>query len=131
MTEWQWRIFFFVRAVDATAENKNALADIYVNNGGMETRANELKMFLNPVKLSTTGNLPAQAFGFSTPAKTAMRDAFKALLDSLTNARYAVVAHDTGILTRCNMAGLTLGQVVTWESALASLNAEFGLVVIP
>ena len=131
MIEWQWRVFFFVRAADATEANKNALANIYVNNGGMETLQNELKMFDGPIKFSTTGNLPAQAFGFNSPAKTAMRDGFKALLDNLTNARYAVVDQATGELVRSNMAGLTLGRVVTWEDAVASLNAEFGLQVIP
>ena len=131
-TDWQWRVYFFVRAVDATLANRNALAQIYVSNGGMETRVNEKRMFDNPVKLSTTGNLPAQAYGFNGPAKMAMRNGFKALLDTLTDARYGVVRHGDLGLVLTNMPGIIpTDQTVTWETALQRMFQEFGLQVIP
>lgn len=130
-TEWRWRAYFFIRAVDATAQNKNTLAQIYVDHGGMEIPVNELKMFTAPVKLSTTGELPAQAFGFNSPVKLEMRDDFKALLDTLTGARYGIVRYDDLGLVLTNFPGIApTGQVVTWETALQRLNAEFGLQVI-
>lgn len=130
-TEWKWRAYFFIRAVDATTTNKNTLAQIYVDHGGMEILVNELKMFTAPVKLSTTGQLPAQAFGFNSPVKLEMRDDFKALLDTLTGARYGIVRYDDLGLVLTNFPGITpTGQVVTWETALQRLNAEFGLQVI-
>ena len=135
-TEWKWRIYLFVRAVDVTAANRQALAEIYTNNGSGETVVDELKMFLSVVRLSTTGNEPAQAFGINTVAKTAMRDEFKSLLDTLTNARYAVVAsvelpgYQEHELVMTNFDVTPNGQIVSWDAALKYIENEFGLVVI-
>lgn len=137
MTDWKWRIFLFVREADNTPENRQALASIYVNNGGMETLVNELKMFDNVVRFSVSGGLPAQAFGVNTPAKTAMRDDFKTLMDSLTNARYMVVANTElpnyadGEYILTNFSIDPVGQIVTWTDTLTHINDEFGLNVIP
>lgn len=137
MTDWKWRIYLFVRAADDTAGNRQAFAEIYVNNGSGESLADEKRMLDSVVRLSTTGQEPAQAFGVNTVAKTSMRGAFKALLDALTNARYAAVAsvahgqwqeHE---LVLTNFPVTPSGQIVTWERALQYLEAEFGLKVIP
>ncbi len=135
--DWQWRVMFVVRAADATTANRNTIAQTYVDHGGMETLNNELRMFTSPVKLSTTGNLPAQAYAFNTPAKTAMRSDFKGLLDTLTNARYVVVANKPtngfrdGEFVLTNVPGLTpSGQIITWDNVLTYLFNEFGLRVI-
>ena len=135
-TEWKWRIYLFVRAVDATSANRQAIAEIYTNNGSGETVEDELKMFLSVVRLSTNGNEPAQAFGINTVAKTAMRDDFKTLLDSLTNARYAVIAsvelpgYQESELVMTNFDVVPGGQIVSWDAALGYIKNEFGLVVI-
>ena len=136
-SEWKWRIYLFVRAIDATAANRQTLAEIYSNNGSGETVEDELKMFFTVVRLSTTGNKPAQAFGINTVAKTAMRDEFKTLLDSLTNARYAVVTsvelpgYQERELVMTNFPVTPRGQIVSWSAALNYIENEFGLVVIP
>ena len=135
-TEWKWRIYLFVRAADATAANRQTFAEIYSNNGSGETVEDELKMFLTVVRLSTTGNEPAQAFGINTVAKTAMRDEFKSLLDTLTNASYAVVAsvelpgYQEHELVMTNFDVTLNGQIVAWDAALRYIENEFGLVVI-
>lgn len=131
-TQWLFRCYLFIRSVDATTANKNLFASIFVDGGSLETAANELKMFLNPVKLSTTGALPAQAFGFNFPAKASMKDGFIALMSTLTNARYGIVRHNDLGLVATNFTGITpTGQVVTWETALQRVQADFGLIVIP
>ena len=136
ITEWKWRIYLFVRAVDATTTNRQALAEIYSNNGSGETVADELKMFLSVVRLSTAGNGPAQVYGINTVAKTTMQDEFKILLDSLTNARYVVVAsvelpgYQEHELVMTNFDVTPSGQIVSWKNALKYIKNEFGLVVI-
>lgn len=136
MTEWKWRIYLFVRAADDTAGNRQAFAEAYVNNGSDESLDNEKKMLDSVVRLSTTGQEPAQAFGVNTVAKTGMRGAFKALLDAFTNARYAVVANvahgqwQEHELVLTNFPVTPNGQIVEWQDALAYLENEFGLQVI-
>ena len=136
-TEWKWRIYLFVRAVDATPENKAALANIYVNNDSGQTFDDEMRMFLNLTRLSVSGELPVQVFGINTVAKTAMREGFKSLLDTLTNARYAVVAsvelpgYQEHELVMTNFPVTPSGQIVSWKNALKYIENEFGLVVIP
>ena len=136
VTQWKWRIYLFVRPVDATIANKNALANIYVDNGSGQTFEDEMRMFLTLTKLSTNGELPVQAYGISTVAKTAMRDGFKTLLDNLTNARYAVVAsvpvsgYAENELVMTNFDVTPSGQIVSWNAALNYIENEFGLIVI-
>ena len=135
-TEWKWRIYLFVRAADVTAANKSAFANTYVNNGSGEMLEDERKMFDSVVRLSASGNEPAQAVGINTVAKTSMRDGFKTLLDSLTNARYAVVAsvelpnYQESELVMTNFPVTPNGQIVSWDKALEYIESEFGLVVI-
>ena len=135
-TEWKWRIYLFVRAVDVIPANRTAFANIYVNNGSGESLADERKMFDTVVRLSASGNEPAQAVGINTVAKTSMRDEFKSLLDSLTNARYAVVAsveslsYQESELVMTNFDVTPNGQIVSWNKALNYIEKEFGLVEI-
>ena len=136
-TQWKWRIYLFVRSIDASVGNKTALANIYVNNDSGESLENELKMFLTVTQLSASGNLPVRAYGISMVAKTSMRDGFKTLLDGLTNARYAVVAsvpvqgYKENELVMTNFDVIPNGQIVAWDDALNYIENEFGLVVIP
>ena len=126
----------FVRAIDATLANKQAFADIFVNNGSGETIEDEKKMFDNTVRLSMNGEEPAQALGVSSAVKLSMRDGLKTLLDGLTNARYAVVAntdlpnYDDGELMLTNFPVTPNGQIVSWQNALIYIENGFGLKVI-
>ena len=135
-TQWLWRIYLFIRSIDNTAQNRTAFASVFVNGGSMETLANEHRMFDNAVRFSISGNEPAQVFGISTVAKSSMRDDLKAVLDSLTNARYGVVASvvhgswEENKLALTNFPIIPNGQIVTWQNALTFLNNEFGLQVI-
>ena len=139
-TDWRFRMYLFVRAVDATAQNKAAFGAIFANNGGLETAENEARAFDNCVRLSVSGEAPAQAFGVNTAIKPAMRDELKTFLDGLTNARYVVVANTDLANYRDGEFILTnfvdpdpdpTGRIVTWQNTLAYLNREFGLQVIP
>ncbi len=137
MTDWLWRLYIFIRAVDNTAANRTAFASAFVNNGSGETTANERKIFDIVVRLSISGNEPAQAFGVNTAAKLSMRDDLRTLLDGLTDGRYAVVANITHGPWQENELALTnfpvtpSGQIATWKAALTFLENEFGLQVIP
>lgn len=136
-TEWKYRLIFFIRAADATTENKQKVADYLANNGSMETSANELKMFDNVQKFSLSGSLPAQAFGFNLPVKPAMRDAIGNFIQTLTNPKWAVIANTKLVnaedheLLATNFDLEPSGQIVTWENALAYLENELGLKWIP
>lgn len=136
-TLWKWRIFLFVRRVDATTANKTALASIYVNHGSGETLENELRMFDSVVKFSTTGALPAQVYGINLTAQTAMKDEFVAFVRTLTDARWAVVANTTlpqyadGELVATNFPVTPNGQIVDWETAKQYLFNHYGLREIP
>jgi len=138
-TLWKWRMFLFVRAVDATAENKAAFGAIFANNGSLETAENEAKVWDACVRLSTTGNAPAQAFGVNTAIKAGMQQALRDFLGTLTNARYVVVANTELANFRDGEFILTnfvdpdpdpTGKIVTWQAVLNWLNREFGLQVI-
>ena len=137
LTEWKFKVYLFVRAVDATAANRQALAQILVDNGGMEVLQDELKMFDSVHRFSLTGEEPAQVYGLSLPAKLAMRDDFVTFLGTLTNARYAVTANTDLVqyqeneLIMTNFPITPNGQLVTWDTATSYLENEFGLVEIP
>ncbi len=137
MTNWLWRVYLFIRSVDNTLTNRNAFAAAFVDNGSMETMANERKLFGGATRFSLTGNDPVQAFGVNTAAKKEMRDDLKDVLDSLTNGRYAVVANiahgpwQEHELALTNFPVVPAGQIVTWSVALTYLENEFGLIVIP
>ena len=133
ITNWLWRIYLFIRAVDNTVQNRINFANAFVNGGSLETLANERKLFNGVTRFSTTGNEPVQVFGISTAAKASMRDDLKAVLDGLTNARYAVVASvahgswEENELALTNFPVTPSGQIVTWQTALTFLENEFGL----
>lgn len=138
-TLWRWRMYLFVRSVDATQVNRQAFAQIYVDNGGMETLQNEMRAFDHPVRLSVSGEPPAQAFGLNTPLKAGMQVDMRMFLDGLPNARYVVVANTQLDNYRDGEFILTnfpdpepdpTGRIVTWKATLAYLNREFGLQVI-
>ena len=135
-TDWKWGLMLFIRAVDNTSSNRQAFAEIYVNNGSLETLEDELKMFISTVRLSSTGREPAKVFGISTPAKTIMKDEFKSLLDGFTNARYVIVANtklpnwEDGELVLTNFDVTPNGQNVSWQDALQFIQNEFGFRVI-
>lgn len=128
----------FVRAVDNTPANRQALAQVFVDGGSGQTLADELEMFDNVAGFSLSGQPPAQAFGINTAAKATMRDGFINLLQQLTNARYAVIANTN--MTERQLADTELfatnfpitinGQLVTWTTALNYLENEFGLLPI-
>lgn len=136
ITEWLWCIYLFIRVADNTAQNRNDFASAFVNNGSGESLADERKLFNGVSRFSVSGEEPAQVFGISTAAKKSMRDDLKTVLDGLTNARYAVVAsvaHGTWLedeLALTNFPVTPSGQIVSWQTALAYLNSEFGLQVI-
>ena len=138
-TLWKWRMFLFVRAVDATAANRAAFGAIFANNGSLETAENEALVWDACVRLSVSGEEPAQAFGVNTVIKPEMRDDLRTFLDGLTNARYVVVANTElpnyrdGEFVLANFVDPDpdpTGKVVSWEATLAFLNREFGLQVI-
>lgn len=132
-TDWKWRLYLFVRASDVTAAHKQAVAEALANNGSGEAVEDEAAMYLGTVRLSTSGNPPAQAFGINVPVKASMRDAIRAILDALPQARYAVVAntqlaqHAEAELIATTFNVTPSGQIVQWADALAFLATEFGL----
>ncbi len=120
-TQWLWRGYLFIRSVDNTAQNRTDFANAFANNGSMETVVNERKLFDGAIRFSTTGEDPVQAFGINTAVKKDMRDDLKAILDNLTNARYAVVANvahgqwEENELALTNFPGVTpSGQIANW-----------------
>lgn len=138
-TLWKWRMFLFVRAVDATAQNKAAYGAIFAENGSLETAENEGKVWDACVRLSTSGQAPAQAFGVNTAIKVGMQQPLRDFLDTLTGARYVVVANTElaqyadGEFILTNFPDPDpdpTGRIVTWQAVLNWLNREFGLQVI-
>jgi hypothetical protein len=137
-SNWKVRIMLFVRAADNTAQNRQAFADIFVNNGSMETTENEGRLFDSAIRLSATGADPVQALALETALLLPpMRDAMRAFLDTLPQARYYVIANiDTAQYTAgdfidSNKVGLEWSGAFTMQDALADIETERGLVVIP
>ena len=138
-TEYKFRLFLFVRKSDANQTNRQALASIYVNNGSGESLADEVKMFDTVVRLSATGEEPAQVFGLNLTAKPAMKDEFIAFVGSLTNPAYIALANTTlqnyadgeVILASSNLPQSAVGKIITWKQALGYLDNALGLQVIP
>ena len=127
-SDWKWRLYFFIRAVDATAENRQAFAEIFANNGSMETVESERKMVDSAIKLSTSGDLPAQVFGINTLVKADMRTALQAFISSLSQSRWYAAAN--GCLITANGGSGIIGQIFSWDDALADLFTERSLRVI-
>lgn len=135
-TLWKWRIHLFVRAADNTAENRTAFAEIFSNNGSLESVANERLLFDTATRLSTSGELPTQVFGISSLVKADMRTAMQDFLDTLSQSRwYAIAAmklpnYAAGDLVADNGGSGTVGEPFTWQDALDDLYTERGLQVI-
>lgn len=133
MKDWKWRVYLFVRVVDATPANRQALAQIYVNHGSGQTLEEEMEILNTAARFSTSGAEPAQVFGLNIPAKTEMKDEFQALLAGLTQAGWAVVSNikTPSIkyleLTATNFPVTPAGQRVTWAQALQYLENQYGL----
>lgn len=133
MTDWKWRLMLFVRAVDVTAGRKAAFGQAVADNGSGEALSEESKMFDSVVKLSISGSAPAQVYGVSMPVKLEMRNALKALLEALPQARYVITANTDlpefadAELVATNFSVTPSGQIVQWADALAYLGSEFGL----
>lgn len=136
MSDWKWRVFLFIRAADATAENKQAFAEIFANNGSMETIENELRMADSAIHLSTSGSAPAQVFGVNTLVMADMRAALQTFVNGLSLSRWYAVANvelanfAPGELVASNGGAAVEGEVWTWDDALADLYDERGLLVI-
>jgi len=135
-TQWKWRLYFYIRKVDASAELKTEFAEILVNNGSMETIPDEEKAFDDPLKYSSDGELPAVVLGISLPVKQSMRSDLVVLLDSLTNARYAATAntkldnYEDRELILTTFDVVPNGQIIDQDGIDNYLNNEFGLIRI-
>jgi len=136
MTLWKWRLLLFVRAADATAENKQTVAHIYTDNTSGETLEDESKLFNAVIRLSVSGEAPAQVFGINTAVKAQMRTDMQAFLDTLPQCRYYGVANvelpqwNAGDLLVSNGGSGVIGQPFTWQDALQDLYDERGLQMI-
>lgn len=131
MTEWKWRAYIAVPTGEITLARRNAIADVFVNNGSGESQANERRIFEAAVRLSVSGNLPATAVTLNTAVKLGMRDSLANLIEAVPSARVMVVDADTFAVVRTNVAGVAVGTIVTWEQWLAGLQTRYGLQVIP
>lgn len=125
-----------MRAVDATETNRQTFAEIFANNGSMETVANERKMADSAIRLSTSGALPAQVFGINTLVMTDMGTSLRNFVGALALSRWYVVANGDlpnyadGELIVANGGSGIEGDLFTWDDALADLYNERGLQVI-
>lgn len=137
-SQWKIRIMLFVREVDNTPENRQTFGAIFADNGSGESDANESKLFDTAVKLSVSGDLPAQAFGLETALLLPdMRDDMRAFLDTLPQVRYYVIANidtaqnSTGDYIDSNKGGFVWEGTFTMQDALDDIFDERGLIVIP
>lgn len=134
MTEWKWRLYLFVLASDNTADNRNAFADIYVNNGSGESLVDERKILDSVTRLSTSGSAPAQVLAISTLAKGAMRDELRDFVDGLSQSLWFVTSNQRAnldALLATNDTGVVVsGQQWKIADCLTRLDALRGLQVI-
>jgi hypothetical protein len=136
MTDWKWRLFLFVKASDNTPDNRQAFGHIFADNTSGETVEDESRLFDAVVRLSTSGEAPAQVFGINTAVKAEMRTALQAFLGTLSQSRYYAVANITlpnygmGDLLKANGGSGVIGESFTWQDALDDLYNERGLQVI-
>lgn len=143
-SNWKIRMMLFVRAVDVTHESKAVFGAIFANNGSGETIVNESKLFDAAIRLSASGELPAQAFGLETALLLPdMRADMIAFLDTLPQSLYYVIANTelpqffAGELIQDNRDPTLAGvppwdtEVFTMADALADIEDERGLIVIP
>lgn len=135
-TEWKWGLGIWLAKTSVTPEAKAAFRQIYVDHGSGETAANEDLMWNSVRKYSATGIAPATWYGTYTPAKTTMRDAFLAWL-STYGATYVGVAavdlpnYEENEVLQTNLAGVNVGDIITFDEAEAIFCSVNGLIRIP
>ena len=131
MTEWKWRLYLFVLASDNSATNRNAFANIFVDNASGESVEDERKVLDRVMRLSTSGNVPAQVLGVSTLAKAAMRDELRDFVDGLSQSLWFVTSNqrdNMDALLATNDADVVVsGQTWMIADCLARLDALRGL----
>ena len=126
-TLWKWRLYLIIPAAAVTPTLRQQIANRFSANGSGESEANE-DIGPKAIRLSTTGNAPAQAIALNTAVKASMRDALRALIEAVPSARVWVVANtafddkDDGELIATNTVHGTVGQVWTFEQAIAAFN---------
>ena len=109
-----------------------------MDNGSGETHEHESKMFNNAVRLSFTGDEPADALAINTAAKGDMRDGLKTFVTGITGARWYVVAAvdlpswNAGELIQSSRAAVDdqIGSQFTFADALDDLGLQV-IVDIP
>lgn len=106
------------RAVDALAIN-NAI------KGQLDNVPEEIST-LSPLKLSASGNDPAQAYACSTMAQAAYRTFLINLKNTLPNTRIYAMDPDTNVLlaTNSTLAQVSIGQVWTFDNVLTDLGLK-------
>jgi hypothetical protein len=115
---WTFKVIVIIRAADAAAINAAIVSQF--NNDANENHTFEA------VQLSTTGNLPVQAYAASTAAKPGYKDALLNLKNAKPNSRIYVLDADTDILVATNSvpAQANIGQVWTFENVLSDLSLK-------
>jgi len=131
MTDWKWRLYLAIRAADNTAANRQAWGDIFANNGSGESAENERKMADSAIRLSASGDEPAQVLVASSLVKADMRTPLQTLIGGLTQSLWAVVTNPGGLFIASNVgAGGQVGQPFRLDDALAYLRDTYNLQVI-
>lgn len=148
ITEWKWRMALFATVNQNTAENRTILATIFSEASG-ESVEDERKLFDAAIRLSISGEDPAQVLGINFAAKTTMRDDLKAFLNTLNpnqiryyvRANTALPQHFDGELLLTNKEAKGESDIVgippwdiepfDFQDALQDMFDEAGLQVIP
>lgn len=142
VTQWQYRLILIAPDAANTQVNRNAFAQVFVDEGSGESLADEKLMFTNAPRLALASAPTVQvARGCSVAVKgsmrTALQSAFSTIntpLASVNKLRWYAIAnvdlpqHSTGWLLATNY-GSTAGVVdtpFTWQDALD----DFNLVVM-
>ena len=143
-SEWEYEITLSATVAQNTPENRTALATIFATYSG-ETIANERLMFDKALRLSVSGEEPAQVLAVNFVAKSEMRTDLRTFLNGLPQAQIAywvranipLPQHFQGELLLVgggadNIVGVPPWdtQPFTFQDALERLNIEAGLQVI-
>jgi hypothetical protein len=135
-TFWKWKLYLFIRELDATQETITKFARIYAENGSGETLENEKKLIENVHRFSKTGALPATVYGTCLPVMDSMGEEFQAWIAANTFAHYALVANSKingradNELILTNFDVTPSGQIVTWDTVKNYLSSQFDLLEI-
>lgn len=141
---WEYEIALSATVNQNTPENRTALATIFANYSA-ETIADERLMFDKALRLSVSGEEPAQVLAVNFVATGAMRTDLRTFLDSLPQAQIAywvrantiLPMHFDGELLLVGGGAVDIVGVPPWDTqpfsfqdALERLNIEAGLQVI-